>query len=211
MSNSTRQEFHKAMLDIQLTHNVSQNESNTWAWSVFTKSKMQTTIAMDSALGIHILCYSSNLHFGNDSEEPEIFESTLVDPMYEFELLVPAEEAIFIERPTVTFAVHSPFLVDNTTLFKDKLNLGSSYDISIRLEEEHFLPYPFQTDCMDYTALWEANDRKGARSQYDCKSRCWDLYYDICEGCEVESEVFEEPEICTEGELLLMKITLLPM
>ncbi|GFY48420.1 uncharacterized protein TNIN_301551, partial [Trichonephila inaurata madagascariensis] len=104
--------------------------------------------------------------------------STLVDPMYEFELLVPAEEAIFIERPTVTFTVHSPFLFDNTTLFKDKLNLGSSYDISIRL---------------------------------DCKSRCWDLYYDICEGCEVESEVFEEPEICTEGELLLMKITLLAM
>ncbi|GFW17935.1 hypothetical protein TNCV_2231161 [Trichonephila clavipes] len=53
--------------------------------------------------------------------------------MYEFELLVPAEEAIFITRPKVTFAAHSPFLFDNTTLFKDKLNLGSSYDISIRL------------------------------------------------------------------------------
>ncbi|PRD24276.1 UNVERIFIED_CONTAM: hypothetical protein NCL1_44258 [Trichonephila clavipes] len=73
MSNSTRQEFHKAMYDIQLTHNVSQNESNTWSWSVFTKSKMQTTLAMDPALGIHILCYSSNIHFENDSEEPETF------------------------------------------------------------------------------------------------------------------------------------------
>ncbi|GFY71415.1 hypothetical protein TNIN_281511 [Trichonephila inaurata madagascariensis] len=38
MSNSTRQEFYKAMLHIQLTHNISQNESNTWCWSVFTKT-----------------------------------------------------------------------------------------------------------------------------------------------------------------------------
>ncbi|PRD27793.1 UNVERIFIED_CONTAM: hypothetical protein NCL1_34368 [Trichonephila clavipes] len=93
-------------------------------------------------------------------------ESTLVDPMYKFELLVPAEEAIFIERPRVSFSVHSPFVFDNSSFFKDNLNLGSSYDMKIRLEEEHFLPYPFHTDCMDYEALWEANDRKGPRSQY---------------------------------------------
>ncbi|GFR00500.1 uncharacterized protein TNCT_68141 [Trichonephila clavata] len=85
--------------------------------------------------------------------------------MYEFELLVPAEEAIFIERPQITFSIHSPYLLDNNTIFKDKLNLGSSYDINIRLEEQHFLPSPFLTDCMDYHDLWEANGRNGPRSQ----------------------------------------------
>ncbi|GFY71414.1 uncharacterized protein TNIN_281501, partial [Trichonephila inaurata madagascariensis] len=160
---------------------------------------MQKLMVVDPALEINRLCYAANLHSESDTEEPEIFESTLVDPMYEFELLVPAEEAIFIDKPKVSFSVHSPFVVDNTTFFKNNLNLGSSYDMKIRLEEEHFLPYPFRTDCMDYEALFVANDRKGPRSQYECKALCWDLYYDLhCGGCEVDSQVFEKPEICAK-------------
>ncbi|PRD31999.1 UNVERIFIED_CONTAM: hypothetical protein NCL1_21781 [Trichonephila clavipes] len=50
-----------------------------------------------------------------------------------------------------------------------------------------------------------------ARSLTECKAICWNLYYDLCEGCEDDSEVFEKPEICTKGKLLLMKITLLVM
>ncbi|GFQ84113.1 uncharacterized protein TNCT_727511 [Trichonephila clavata] len=124
---------------------------------------------------------------------------TLVNPMEQFELIVPAEEAIFIERPKVTFSIHSPYLLDNNTLFKDKLNLGSSYDINIRLEEERFLPSPFLTDCMDYNALWEANGKNGPRSQMECKDWCWEPYYEICEGCDDDLQVFEKPEICTRG------------
>ncbi|GFQ84116.1 uncharacterized protein TNCT_727521 [Trichonephila clavata] len=72
MSNSTMQEFHTAMFDIQLTHNISQNQSNTWGWSVFTKSNMSTILLLDPDIGLNLLCYSSNLHI-DDSQEPEIF------------------------------------------------------------------------------------------------------------------------------------------
>ncbi|GFV54288.1 hypothetical protein TNCV_4365631 [Trichonephila clavipes] len=60
MSNSTRQEFHKAMLHIQLTHNISQNESNTWCWSVFTKrlghNATETFAKLHPAYGDRVFC-----------------------------------------------------------------------------------------------------------------------------------------------------------
>lgn len=32
-------------------------------------------------------------------------------------------------------------------------------------EEEELLPYPYRTDCMNYTEFWINNNRTGPRSQ----------------------------------------------
>ncbi|GFU69949.1 hypothetical protein TNCV_5136731, partial [Trichonephila clavipes] len=37
--------------------------------------------------------------------------------------------------------------------------------MTVRWEEEHRLPAPYHTNCMDYGTLWRTNNRNGPRSQ----------------------------------------------
>ncbi|GIY62148.1 hypothetical protein CEXT_448601 [Caerostris extrusa] len=72
-------------------------------------------------------------------------------------------------EPGAIFALHSPFLAENPFSKGHVLRPGSSYHIHVRLEEEHLLPHPYKTDCIDYESLWKSNNKKGSRSQQDRK------------------------------------------
>ncbi|GFR31817.1 uncharacterized protein TNCT_637981, partial [Trichonephila clavata] len=92
--------------------------------------------------------------------------STLGETMDVFLVYLPEKESAFLENPaTALFSVHSPFGFDNLVLHKNEMNPGHLYKIYIRVEEEHLLPYPYFTNCTDYNTLWNANNRKGPRSQ----------------------------------------------
>ncbi|GFS84055.1 hypothetical protein NPIL_697301 [Nephila pilipes] len=66
-------------------------------------------------------------------------------------------------------------------------------------EEEHLLPEPYHTNCTDYEALWQKNNRTGPRSQERCKESCWKSYYDLCSACLLNPEEFHWPDICKTG------------
>ncbi|GFY39506.1 uncharacterized protein TNIN_74931 [Trichonephila inaurata madagascariensis] len=91
----------------------------------------------------------------------------------------------------VFFAIHSPFEPINPFLDGRAMKPGYRYIINIRLEEEHFLPYPYQTNCADYEALWEKNNKTGPRSQKMCRYMCGKNISMIAFKCEKGLTMFE--------------------
>ncbi|GIY72441.1 hypothetical protein CEXT_689551 [Caerostris extrusa] len=65
--------------------------------------------------------------------------------------------------------IHSPFVPISqfeVNFIKPKVD----YIINIKMEEEHLLPHPYQTNCTDYDALWLKNNRTGPRSENSSNS-----------------------------------------
>ncbi|GBL93589.1 hypothetical protein AVEN_25597-1 [Araneus ventricosus] len=75
--------------------------------------------------------------------------------------------------PQVVFAIHSPYFPVQPIADGEALKFGHVYLVSLKLEEEHLLPHPYQTDCIDYDALWRRNNKTGPRSQEVCKQWCF--------------------------------------
>ncbi|KAG8175124.1 hypothetical protein JTE90_010531 [Oedothorax gibbosus] len=86
----------------------------------------------------------------------------------------PEEREVFSpnERPGVVFAIHSPFEAVNPFEKGIFLRPGYSYRITISMHEEKLLPYPYKTDCVNYTEVWLSNNREGPRSQKSCQEYC---------------------------------------
>ncbi|KAG8175125.1 hypothetical protein JTE90_010532 [Oedothorax gibbosus] len=86
----------------------------------------------------------------------------------------PEEREVFSpnERPGVVFAIHSPFEAVNPFEKGIFLRPGYSYRITISMHEEKLLPYPYETDCVNYTEVWLSNNREGPRSQKSCQDYC---------------------------------------
>ncbi|GFW17917.1 uncharacterized protein TNCV_2230981, partial [Trichonephila clavipes] len=164
--------------------------------------KLEPTFVFDSTEGIYKMCESSNLHL-NDSEEAEIHEIDLSvgDKMYAFTVYLTQEEIILPHwLPRAFISVHSPFVFNSLTLYKHEMKPGRNYNINIRLEEEHRLPSPYPTNCMDYGILSKNNNKNGPRSQQVCKQQCWKLYEELCSDCHVLPELFEKPKICSRED-----------
>ncbi|GIY54177.1 hypothetical protein CEXT_466961 [Caerostris extrusa] len=97
-------------------------------------------------------------------------------------------------EPGVIFTIHSPFVAVNPFLKGNVLRPGSSYNIHVRLEEEHLLPHPYKTNCTDYESLWKSNNRTGPRSQQMCKENCMIYFSMTCYRCPYELIMYENPE-----------------
>ncbi|KAF8778719.1 hypothetical protein HNY73_015415 [Argiope bruennichi] len=67
------------------------------------------------------------------------------------------------------------------------------------MNEEKLLPHPFPTNCTDYEALWEKNNRTGPRSKEMCQELC--VKMSIATHCESRLTMLMNPkEICnTKG------------
>ncbi|GFT30537.1 uncharacterized protein NPIL_118471 [Nephila pilipes] len=121
------------------------------------------------SLGIYVTCYSTNLHL-NDDAESETHEIDLhhkgFNHMHYFHLEVGRAESFAPWIPhTVEFFVNSPFVPVSFKTESNRLKYGCTYEVYVSLEEEHLLPEPYHTNCTDYEALWEKNNRTGPRSQ----------------------------------------------
>ncbi|GIY40847.1 uncharacterized protein CDAR_367821 [Caerostris darwini] len=117
-------------------------------------------------------CYSANLHLLSNEypETKEVVHSEEFDLEDEiifcFDLNVREDDMFYPWAENyVTFSIHSPFVPPN--LFYDGITLqeGYAYVVSFSLEEEHLQPAPYPTNCTDYVALWEKNNKTGPRSQ----------------------------------------------
>ncbi|PRD35845.1 UNVERIFIED_CONTAM: hypothetical protein NCL1_10342 [Trichonephila clavipes] len=47
-------------------------------------------------------------------------------------------------------------------------------------EEEELLPYPYKTNCLNYTEMWLSANKTGPRTQEMCRHKC---LRDISEDC----------------------------
>ncbi|KAF8795226.1 hypothetical protein HNY73_003099 [Argiope bruennichi] len=63
------------------------------------------------------------------------------------------------------------------------LRPGWAYLILVEMEEEELLPYPYRSDCLNYTTLWLNANKTGPRSQKMCMQRCYREFTEYCFNC----------------------------
>ncbi|GFU32807.1 amiloride-sensitive sodium channel subunit alpha [Nephila pilipes] len=72
----------------------------------------------------------------------------------------------------VFLSVHSPYMGNNPSEKGIFMETGKTYKIYVTTDKEMLLPYPYETDCVNYTELWENNNRTGPRIQEMCLHKC---------------------------------------
>ncbi|GBM97330.1 hypothetical protein AVEN_115864-1 [Araneus ventricosus] len=97
-------------------------------------------------------------------------------------------------KPGMLFSVHNPFEAVNPFEQGTFMRPGYLYRITIQKVIEELLPYPYKTDCVNYTDVWLKANKTGPRSQEMCRHKC---LRDISERC------FN----CTDTSLLYPKIS----
>ncbi|GFT09099.1 uncharacterized protein NPIL_548641 [Nephila pilipes] len=145
-------------------------------------------------------CYSLNDRVDSPLEATyktkEMFKFD--DDIIEFN---PEENEIFYPdaKPGIMFAIHSPFEAINP--FEDGIFMepGNLYRISIQMEEEELLPYPYKTDCLNYTEMWLKANKTGPRSQEMCRHKCLRDITEDCFNCtHIESLYPRRKQFCND-------------
>ncbi|GFY40191.1 uncharacterized protein TNIN_288861 [Trichonephila inaurata madagascariensis] len=84
----------------------------------------------------------------------------------------PEENELFYpdSKPGIMFAVHSPF--DAVNPFEEGIFMkpGNLYRISVQMDEEELLPYPYKTNCLNYTEMWLSANKTGSRTQEEVEA-----------------------------------------
>ncbi|GIY62397.1 uncharacterized protein CDAR_50341 [Caerostris darwini] len=156
-------------------------------------------------------CFTENSYFDNNAEALlQKFGHSITN----FKLYVEPEETFHPwAEPGAIFTIHSPFVAVNPFNKGNMLRPGSSYHIHVRLEEEHLLPHPYKTDCIDYESLWKSNNKKGSRSEQMCKENCMINFSMTCYRCAWALTMYKGPgSRCNrkhelEGHLILKKVS----
>ncbi|KAG8180216.1 hypothetical protein JTE90_016493 [Oedothorax gibbosus] len=147
-------------------------------------------------------CWIRNNRLESDPELPETkFEESGYTHLGRLKLNLEEDET-FDPRsnPRVTFAVHSPFAPLNPHFHGELLRPGNLYNVHVSLEEERLLPYPYQTDCIDYNDMWVKNNRSGPRSHQMCERSCLMKISMEYHGCVHGVEMYDDPKgICDEN------------
>ncbi|GFS61445.1 uncharacterized protein NPIL_406461 [Nephila pilipes] len=131
--------------------------------------KLKSTFFYDYRRMVYITCYSSNLHiYGSEEVETTYSNETFRIPnsMNIFVAAIQDLDSFYPWTvPRLLLSVHSPFVpidpVDEGVL----LEKYHEYFIHLKLEEQHLLGSPYQTNCTDYEYLWKKNNKTGPRSQ----------------------------------------------
>ncbi|GFU12063.1 uncharacterized protein NPIL_9421, partial [Nephila pilipes] len=183
-------------------HNISQDGAKLWSWAVpdeqENKSKITTNFIFDYERYVYVTCYSTNLRiYSKEEVETTIFNGTFhsTHVLNTFEIEIRENETVYPWTvPQIMLSIHSPFDPVYPFYEAEYLKLGHMYLISIRIEEEHLLEYPYQTNCTDYEYLWEKNNKTGPRSQKMCTDWCFWNYLKPCDYCD-EGVIIEEKPI----------------
>lgn len=141
-------------------------------------------------------CYSLHSRV-NSSLDPPVLKFpplvgiSIMELSFNFE-----EQEMFIpgRQPGGLMAIHSPFHMENPYDFGHFIKPGKIYKVHLRMEEEELLPYPYRSECTNYTKSWLENGRAGPRSQEMCKQSCLiDLVYSVC-NCSLKIINYPVPE-----------------
>ncbi|GFY67007.1 uncharacterized protein TNIN_307251 [Trichonephila inaurata madagascariensis] len=161
----------EAVQRLHLDYIHGRSKRNPWSLrNLCTDRDMKENFIFDQYTGFYSMCYSSNLRL-DDNAEPEKWNKNSsprgVRNMIDyFTLQMPNNESFLYENaPKIIFSVHSPFVRDDPRILQNELKFGRTYEVNVRLKEEHLLQHPYPTDCTDYEDLWRKNNKTGPRSQ----------------------------------------------
>ncbi|XP_055946461.1 uncharacterized protein LOC129976753 [Argiope bruennichi] len=108
-----------------------------------------------------------------------------VSEVYRYNLTLHEEESFNPALPQVFFAIHPPFNPINPVFEGHAIRSGFIYAVEITLEEDHLLPYPYPTNCTDYTTKMATINGAKPRSQEMCKELCRSEFFKQCIGCDM--------------------------
>ncbi|GIY88907.1 uncharacterized protein CDAR_108201 [Caerostris darwini] len=194
--------------------NFTDDDSPLFGWS---GSEIKTTLTHFPNMGnIQFLskCYSANLHL-ESSDEPtcerfdipceqggSIFQKALT--LYFIKLRLHPEDAFLPWDENQMIFIHSPFVPISqfeVNFIKPKVD----YIINIKMEEEHLLPHPYQTNCTDYEALWLKNNKTGPRSKEMCIELCGIAASKNYSTCEFSRTMHETADsMCNSDPFLIL-------
>ncbi|GBN44811.1 hypothetical protein AVEN_53670-1 [Araneus ventricosus] len=101
---------------------------------------------------------------------------------------------LWIQNQAV-ISLHSPYVPVDPFILGKPMKPGHQYNVYLRMEEERLLPHPYPTNCTDYVALWEKNNRTGPRSKEMCQELC--VKMSITTYCETRQTMLRNPKgIC---------------
>ncbi|GFW88167.1 amiloride-sensitive sodium channel subunit alpha [Trichonephila clavipes] len=123
------------------------------------------------------------------------------------------EEFVPGRKTGMYLSVHSPYMGNNPTEKGIFMVPGKTYKIYVNTDREKLLPYPYETDCLNYTELWESRNRTGPRIQEMCYHKCllestakhgncsfvFTLYPNDMEICDLENmteDFIEDYNVC---------------
>ncbi|GFU18856.1 uncharacterized protein NPIL_665821 [Nephila pilipes] len=188
----SKDEVRDALLEIYM-HNISKDGPEYWSWSFpydfeQKRNKITTTFSFDYSKSDYVTCYSTNLHINSNKkiETTKSHASVGVIILNHFHSRIDFEETMYPWTvPQIILSIHSPFVPVYAFYEGEILQTDHVYMIKIRMEEEHLLESPYQTNCTDYDGIWEKNNKTGPRSQEMCREWCkWNYFktYVDCNG-----------------------------
>lgn len=144
--------------------------------------------------GRYFSCYI--IHFRANSSKDA--RTLIPDPLHSFRPVL--EVDIYFEpyetffpgrRPGGYLAIHSPFEFLSPSEFGYPISPEKFCNVHISIEEEKLLPYPYKSDCTNYSQMWLDNGRKGSRSQQMCRLTC--LFHISMKYCNCSVKYFPYP------------------
>ncbi|XP_035228351.1 uncharacterized protein LOC118200502 isoform X2 [Stegodyphus dumicola] len=118
-------------------------------------------------------CYTLNYHLNNDKDPLSMDAKHQFVLNWSYKNLVLNFDAMNNVYPSIQpggiLGLGSPF---EPIIPKIRLRHDRDYIIKLQLEEERRLPFPYDTDCHNYTEAWLKNNRTGPRSKEMCVELC---------------------------------------
>lgn len=151
-----------------------------------------------------LLCYSLYDRVNNSLDPLKSKRNKIVRlPVNKITFYV-REDEMFLpgDQPGVLFAIHNPFKAVNPFEIGIFMRPGRTYMIFVDIQEEVLLKEPYDTNCVNYTEIWEKNGRSGPRMQESCRQKCLADIAKQCLGCVPPEFLFVTTEkYCTAEDL----------
>ncbi|GFU43865.1 uncharacterized protein NPIL_321741, partial [Nephila pilipes] len=156
-ANDSTNGTHHALMEIYM-HDIVKDGADYWSWGRPYKSgrgsKLKSTFYYDYRRMVYITCYSSNLHiYGSEEVETTYSNETfqIHNSMNGFVAAIQDLDTFYPWTvPRLLLSVHSPFIPIDPFDEGVLLEKYHEYFIHLKLEEQHLLQSPYQTNCTDY-------------------------------------------------------------
>ncbi|KAG8197255.1 hypothetical protein JTE90_007505 [Oedothorax gibbosus] len=127
-------------------------------------------ISVIDTMGLPNNCYALNSYIGNVSRRPYQFKSK---NLVHIKINTVIQDTFYTSAPSAfQIAVHSPRATVNP--FKRGHSIKPCYNYYFYISKviNELMPYPYDTNCTDYMALWEARGGYGPLTRTQCREEC---------------------------------------
>ncbi|GFY79630.1 uncharacterized protein TNIN_25441 [Trichonephila inaurata madagascariensis] len=157
-----------------------------------------TQIPVIDAKGEPNTCITIDSLVGQPDAEDTVHPNTYI---LELTLKTQAEEYISFTDPVMLqIMIHNRRAIINPFSEGSSLQSGAQYNVYVSQTTKERLPAPYDTDCVDYLAMWRENNGTGPLDHMMCVERCKLLkLLDMGECIDKDVDYPHEEDLCKKG------------